>query len=277
MNDLKITCVSENTSSFQRSRFLASHGQSLLIEVDGKRYLFDVGPSYEAFTYNLDSLDLKIDEVSSVILSHNHLDHSGALFSLVDQLTDQELLLPPDMHGIHDEEGYRLSFKPEDKDNAIQKLVDYRHTSIVTDGGQIDENLYTTGTLNSADDRWPDKEQSLVMVIPNKGIVILAACSHPTISVIVENARKVTGIEKVYGIIGGLHYAKLDEDELLKNVQYLQSLDVDFIVPSHCTGYRATVLMQEILKEKVHCSSIGAQFGSGNSVQILPTLDFNLS
>ena len=97
------------------------------------------------------------------------------------------------------------------------------------------------------------------------------------ISVIVENARKITGVEKIYGIIGGLHYARLSKEELMKNIHYLQSLNLKFIVPSHCTGHKATALMEELLGEKVHYSSIGGQFGSGNSITILPDLNFNLS
>ena len=155
--------------------------------------------------------------------------------------------------------------------------MDYKNTSIITDGKQLDENLYTTGSLDASDKQWFDKEQSLVISIPNKGLVILVGCAHPTIPAIVENARKVTGIEKIYGIIGGLHYARLEKEELFKNIQYLKSLGLEFIVPSHCTGYAATILMKELLGERVHYSSIGGQFGSGNSITILPELQFDLS
>lgn len=277
MNSVKITCISENTSSFLKSRFLASHGQSLLLEIDDKKYLFDVSAIYEGFTYNLVSLGLKLTDVSTVILSHNHLDHSGGLFKLVDELSNQQLLLPPDMQKIHDEEGYNLPYKIENKKQEIQKLLDYKSTSIITNGIQLDENLYTTGSLDSLDEQWPDKEQSLVVSIPHKGLVILVGCSHPTIPVIVENAQKITGVEKIYGIIGGLHYARLEKDELHRNIQYLKSLQIEFVIPSHCTGHKATAIMEELLGEKVHYSSIGGQFGSGNSVTIFPDLHFNLS
>lgn len=276
MNSVRITCLSENTSSFLKSRFLASHGQSLLLEIDDKKYLFDVSAIYEGFVFNLDSLGLKLEDIQAIVLSHNHLDHSGALFKLVDLFTKQELLLPPDMQQIN-EKGYNISYRIEDKDMAIQKLLDYKYTSIITNGIQLDENLYTTGSLDFFDKKWPEKEQSLVVSVPNKGLVILVGCSHPTISVIVEHARKIIGIEKIYGIIGGLHYARLEKDELLRNIEYLKSLNLDFIVPSHCTVFEATVLIKELLGEKVHYSLIGGQFGSGNSVTILPDLHFNLS
>jgi len=268
---VKITCISENTSSFLKSRFLASHGQSLLLEIDDEKYLFDTSAIYEGFMYNLESMGLKLEDIQTIVLSHNHLDHSGALFKLVDQFINQQLLLPPDMQQIN-EEGYNPAYRTGNKEVAIQKLLDYKNTSIITNGKQITENLYTTGALDA-----PDKEQSLVIAVPNKGLVILVGCSHPTIPVIVTQAKEVTGIEKIYGIIGGLHYARLEKAELLKNIQYLKSLDLDFIVPSHCTGYTATILMREILGEKVHYSSVGGQFGSGNSVTILPELSFDLS
>ncbi|HEX8965651.1 MAG TPA: MBL fold metallo-hydrolase [Patescibacteria group bacterium] len=276
MHNIKITCVSENTSSFLKSRFFASHGQSFLLEIDNKKYLFDVSAIYEGLTYNLESLDLKLKDIQTIILSHNHLDHSGALFKLVDQFTNQQLLLPPDMLKIK-EEGYNLSYRTEEKEKAIQKILDYKHTSIITSGKQLDENLYTTGSLDSSDSQWPDKEQSLVLSIPNKGLIILVGCSHPSIPVIVKEAQKITSIKKIYGIIGGLHYARLNKEDLLQNVIYLKSLNLDFIVPSHCTGFEATILMKEILGRKVHHSLIGGQFGSGNSITILPDLLFSFN
>ena len=120
------------------------------------------------------------------------------------------------------EAGYNPSYRTENREIAIQKLISYKNTTIITNGKQLDENLYTTGCLESSDKEWPDKEQSIVLSIPNKGLVVLVGCSHPTISVIVDHAKEVTGVEKIYGIIGG-------------------------------------------------------QFGSGNSVTILPDLNFNLS
>ncbi|HSA83738.1 MAG TPA: MBL fold metallo-hydrolase [Patescibacteria group bacterium] len=276
MQSVKITCISENTSSFQKSRFFASHGQSLLLEIDDKKYLFDVSAIYEGFIYNLQSLGLTLEAIHTIILSHNHLDHSGALFKLVDKLTKQQLLLPPDMQQIN-EDGYNLTYRTEQKEEAIQKLLNYQYTAIITQGKQLDESLYTTGSLDSVDKYWPDKEQSLVVSIPDKGLVILVGCSHPTLPVIIEEARKVTGIEKIYGIVGGFHYARLGKEELLKNIQYLESLALEFIVPSHCTGFGAVLLMKELLGDKVQYSSIGGQFGSGNSVTILPELQFDLS
>lgn len=270
MQNLKITCISEDTIAFRKS-LLSSHGQSLLVELDDKRYLFDTSEIYEGLTYNLENLGLKIEDIQALILSHSHLDHSGALFKLVDQLTDQKLFLPPDMRNFH-ENGYNLRYRTVGKDAAVEKLLTYKNTEIITDGRKLYENIYTTGALES-----PEKEQSLILTIPGKGLLVLVGCSHPTLPVIIERAKLVTGINDIYGIIGGLHYAKFNDEQLTQAVNYIQFLDPEFIVPSHCTGYNAVKKMQNILVEKVHVSSIGGQFGSGNSVTVVPQLSFDLS
>ncbi len=270
MNYLKVTCLSENTISFRHS-LLSSHGQSLLIETDSKRYLFDTSEIYEGFIYNMENLGIKLEDINTVILSHNHLDHSGALFKLIDKFTNQKLYLPPDMKTMK-ENKYNSRYRETDQETAINKLLDYENTEVVSEGKKLDENIYTTGALDA-----DVKEQSLIIEIPGKGLVVLVGCAHPTLPVIIENAKRVTGNNKIYGIIGGLHYAKLANEQLIENINYIQSLNLEFIIPSHCTGYNATKMMKDVLGDKVHFSLIGGQFGSGNSVQILPSLSFSLS
>lgn len=268
MHSLKITCVSENTVT--KHSLLASHGQSMLIAIDDKKYLFDTGEIYEGLLYNLENLDIDLNSIDSVILSHNHLDHSGALFKLMTDMTHQKLLLPPDMITL-EEHKYNTRYRTQETDSAIQELLHYSNALVVTESMKLDEDFYTTGPLNGS-----VKEQSLVMNIADKGLVLLVACSHPTLPVIVEKARQVTKIDQIYGIIGGLHYKNSNTEEIEKHITYIQSLNVEFIVPSHCTGYKAIEHVQSVLGEKVHVSFTG-QFGTGNSLTILPELTFSIS
>ncbi|MDE2026829.1 MAG: MBL fold metallo-hydrolase, partial [Patescibacteria group bacterium] len=230
----------------------------------------DTSQIYEGLVYNLENLHMQLEDIDTVIISHNHLDHSGALYKLIEHLTTQKLLVPPDM--IHtDESLYNPRYRTEDQKTAIQRLLDYKNTLIVSEAMQIDKHVYTTGSLKA-----PAKEQSLVLDIPNKGLVVLVGCSHPTLPVIIDKARQVAKNSRIYGIIGGLHYAPLGEKELTENIRYIKSLNPDFIIPSHCTGYNAIVMMQKVLGEKVHVAPIGGQFGAGNSVTILPELEFDI-
>ena len=76
------------------------------------------------------------------------------------------------------------------------------------------EGIYSTGELEGI-------EQSLC-VETEKGIVIIAGCSHPRMEYILETASQ---FGKVYGIIGSLHG---NRPEALRNL----SLSVSLIAPN---------------------------------------------
>jgi len=81
------------------------------------------------------------------------------------------------------------------------------------------EGIHSTGELDGI-------EQSLC-IETEKGIVIIAGCSHPRMGNIIKTASK---LGKVYGIIGGLHGTR---PESLK--------DLDLICPTHCTQYKLEI------------------------------------
>lgn len=56
----------------------AAHGLSLHIELENRRLLFDVGPDDTLFL-NAETLGIDLTKVDTVIISHGHYDHGGAL------------------------------------------------------------------------------------------------------------------------------------------------------------------------------------------------------
>ncbi len=70
-----ITALVENTST---GNFRAKHGLSLYIQTRQRRILFDLGPDNTLFE-NAQKLDIDLSAVDTVILSHGHVDHGGAL------------------------------------------------------------------------------------------------------------------------------------------------------------------------------------------------------
>jgi len=81
------------------------------------------------------------------------------------------------------------------------------------------EGIYSTGELDGI-------EQALC-VETEKGIAIIAGCSHPRMEHILKTASQ---FGKVYCIIGGLHGTR---PESLK--------DLDLICPTHCTQYKSEI------------------------------------
>ena len=76
MNSVKITTLVENTAG--KNGVLAEHGLAYLIETGGEKILFDSGQGF-ILENNVQKLDLDLNDVHNVILSHGHYDHTGGL------------------------------------------------------------------------------------------------------------------------------------------------------------------------------------------------------
>lgn len=57
-------------------------GFAALVEVDGKRFLFDTGAHEDTVLRNLKVKGLDLSDVEAVVLSHNHADHTTGLMPL---------------------------------------------------------------------------------------------------------------------------------------------------------------------------------------------------
>ena len=57
-------------------------GFAALVEVDGRKILFDTGAHEDTVQRNLRELKLDLSDVELVILSHNHDDHTTGLMTL---------------------------------------------------------------------------------------------------------------------------------------------------------------------------------------------------
>ena len=57
-------------------------GFSAMIEADGKRILFDAGAKENTVVQNAKELNINLDSLDNIYLSHNHKDHTGGLITL---------------------------------------------------------------------------------------------------------------------------------------------------------------------------------------------------
>ena len=57
-------------------------GFSALIELDGKKILFDTGSRENTVLNNAKELNIDLNGIENVYLSHNHKDHTGGLMNL---------------------------------------------------------------------------------------------------------------------------------------------------------------------------------------------------
>lgn len=76
---MEITALVENQSNCELK---PKHGLALYIETSKHKMLFDVGPDETLFE-NSDLLGIDLSGVDTVIISHGHFDHGGALGQLL--------------------------------------------------------------------------------------------------------------------------------------------------------------------------------------------------
>ncbi|MFX0080599.1 MAG: MBL fold metallo-hydrolase [Candidatus Hodarchaeota archaeon] len=86
-------------------------------------------------------------------------------------------------------------------------------------------------------------EISVYINIKDKGLVILTGCGHCGIVNIIKHAQKITGIDKIYAVIGGFHEEWNSEEKIEKKVDYIERLSPSIVSGMHCTGFNFNKVM----------------------------------
>jgi len=84
-----------------------------------------------------------------------------------------------------------------------------------------------------------DEDQAVVINVREKGLVVLSGCAHSGIVNTVNYAREISGVDKVWAILGGFHLARATDEEIQRTVDEIKRCQPKLVVPSHCTGVKA--------------------------------------
>ena len=86
-------------------------------------------------------------------------------------------------------------------------------------------------------------------------------CGHAGVINTIRHAQQLTGVQKVYAVIGGFHLTgALFERSILQTVAALKELRPAVIVPAHCTGWKAIHTIARELPEAFIPNSVGTRF-----------------
>ena len=219
---MKITTVYDNEVYPEASatELTSEWGFSCLIEVSGERILFDTGGDGSILLHNMERLGIDPGDPTTIVLSHEHWDHTGGLSDLLKTNRDAEICLLT---------SFSESFKNKIKNPVIE----------VHEPEKICDRVYSTGELGTS-----IKEQSLVLKTKS-GMVVLTGCAHPGIGAIMDAA---SGFGKIYGIIGGFH--GFSDYHLLNGVKFLS--------PCHCTQHLSEIVSR--FPDTYHKNGVGRVF-----------------
>ena len=88
---MKLVVLVDN-NTLNDKYYLGEPAVSYYIEVDNKRLLFDTGYS-DVFIRNARKMNISVDDIDAIAISHGHEDHSNGLKYYLDNVRDKRILL----------------------------------------------------------------------------------------------------------------------------------------------------------------------------------------
>ena len=278
-------------TSSARCLCCAVHGLSCLVTVHGggasHAVLFDTGPEDYAFERNVTRLGVDLGVVESIVLSHGHWDHSGAMLLALGMIRGRggSRKVPFYAHpGMFVTRGVRLAngtVRRMDDVPSVAELSDFGADMVVTTEPQnlLGGLFYVSGEIprlsgfergypgqvkRTAGGWEPDElltdERWLAVNVAGKGLVVLSACSHAGIVNVCRHARATFPGIPIHAIMGGLHLSGPNEAIIPQTVEALKEFGITTIAAGHCTGWRAMTALAEAFPDALAPTAVGKQF-----------------
>jgi 7,8-dihydropterin-6-yl-methyl-4-(beta-D-ribofuranosyl)aminobenzene 5'-phosphate synthase len=256
------------------ARLTKDWGYAALVEINGKRILFDTGDDPAILAKNVKAKAVDLTKLDFVVLSHRHGDHVGGFSYLLSVNPQVKIYAPKDgFGGIF---GSDLPSQFYRKDESLPAEMRYYNGAppetmrfgSVFPGANIQLIDKTTEvapgiTLIAAVSDVPGtkelKELSLAINTPD-GIVLVVGCSHPGIETIVAEAAKIN--PHIHFIAGGFHLVAAQDAAIEKVAASLHdTYKVDYIAPGHCTGEPTFAVMQRMFGDRYLYAGLGTTLG----------------
>jgi 7,8-dihydropterin-6-yl-methyl-4-(beta-D-ribofuranosyl)aminobenzene 5'-phosphate synthase len=242
--------------------------------------LFDTGVSRTGLLHNLDALEINVPEIQAVVLSHGHADHAMGLEGLVNRLGKRKLplVLHPDAYL---ERRLVLPGGPE-INLPPPRISDFRRENIevieaIGPSMLVDNMILVSGEVERTSDfekgfpihqarrqgEWePDPlildDQCAILNVRDHGLVVVTGCGHSGIINILRHSRALTGVSRIYAVIGGFHLTgSLFVPIIPPTIAALSQIGPRYLMPCHCTGWAATHEIARTMPEAFIPNSVG--------------------
>ena len=124
--------------------------------------------------------------------------------------------------------------------------------------GFFSEEQLSSGEL-MFDNHWG--EHATAFNLKDRGLVVITSCGHAGVINSVRQAQAVSGVGKVHAVVGGFHLSPARKDYVAQVVACLkQEIDMDYVIPMHCTGATFAHLAAHEMPEKLVMSYVGSRF-----------------
>ena len=277
------------TRNWYEQTLVAEHGfcAVLTLHIDGikHRLLLDSGLDAFAASHNADVLDLDLSYCESFISSHGHIDHAGGLLNLRNKMNKVQgipLILHEDAFKnrlVKFQDGRTIDLPAQDRSlltNAGYSIIEKNSPSL-----WIADRVLVTGEIprnNNFEKGFPNHyseveegkmeadplikdDQAIILTVKDKGLLIITGCGHAGIINTLNYAKELTGEDRIYSVLGGMHLSGgLFEPIIPRVIKELEELKPRFVVPCHCSGLKAMTEIDRRMPSIFIQNSVGTNY-----------------
>lgn len=272
-------------------------GFAALVEVDGRRILFDTGAHDDVVSRNAKELRVALDTVPELVLSHFHGDHTNGLVALRREVAARE---PGALARAHVADGIFAPRLRDGSDADLNVMNRFRPQYEAAGGAftvharptEIHPGVWVTGPVprRHAERNWGSPNPSarparvklgdrlvedtvpddMAMVFDTEqGLVVLTGCGHAGVVNIVDHARETVRSAPVHALIGGIHLFGATDETLTWTEQRLKAAGVQHFIGAHCTGVEVVYRFRQSLgldRSRCVVGAVGQVFELGKGI-----------
>jgi len=265
-----------------------------------RNVLMDFGFTPDALVNNANLVGIDSAALDALALSHGHYDHFGGLAGFLMQNNGKlKAKLPIYIGGEEAFCSREWTAPPVRGDFGAldRKALEDANVAVTYAEGPalIADHGFTTGHIGQTSfekllspsamkigvdhgigcyaDKLPEDERTKAVIpdqfrheiaiafnVRGRGLIVLTSCSHRGVINAIKQAQAVSGIKKVHAVIGGFHLAPYKEDYVRDTITALKDIDIDYVIPLHCTGEPFYELAKAELPNKLLRSYTGTRF-----------------
>lgn len=138
---------------------------------------------------------------------------------------------------------YELKLIETNKPQELYKGIITSGEIDLFDENERTKGIYIQKSRNEFQEHYFKDETSIYINVKDKGLVVITGCGHCGIKNIIKHGQKLTGVNKIYALIGGFHEEWNSTEKIEEKIQYIEALNPEITCGMHCTGFEFNKLM----------------------------------